>query len=84
MARGKTRQMGIYLLRALCMSFIFTILCLPASSVSLPSLILAVPMRQCCGQHWRMGSTFPTAILNGTCFFLVSMIHFFLTLFLFV
>ena len=26
-------------------------------------------MRECLGKHLRMSSTFPIAILNGTCFF---------------
>ena len=41
---------------------------LPASSVSLSYLILAVPMRKCSGKHWCVSSTFPIAILNGTFF----------------
>ena len=47
---------------------ILTRLFLP-SSVSLSYFILAVPMRECLGQHSCMSSTFPIAILNGTCFF---------------
>ena len=39
------------------------------SYVSLSYFILAVPMRECLGKHSRMSSTFPIAILNGTCFF---------------
>ena len=49
-------------LSALLLS-ILTPLFLPSSSVSLSYFILAVPMREC------MSSSFPIAILNGTCFF---------------
>ena len=37
--------------------------------VCLPYYILAVPMRECLGEHSRMSSAFPTAILNLNCFF---------------
>ena len=46
-----------------------TILFLPSSSVSLSDFILAVPMRECLGKHSCMSSSFPSALLNGTCFF---------------
>ena len=49
---------------------IITPLFLPSSSVSLSYFVLAVPMRECLGKHSCMSSPFPTAILNGTCFFL--------------
>ena len=39
------------------------------SSVSLSYFILAVPMLECLGKYSSMRSTFPLAILNGTCFF---------------
>ena len=54
---------------ACCTCFhIFTPLFLP-SSISLYYFILAVPMRECLVKHSCMSSTFPIAILNGTCFF---------------
>ena len=34
-----------------------------------PNLILAVPMRECFGEHLCMSSPFPIAILNGNLFF---------------
>ena len=40
-----------------------------SSSLSLPYFILAVPMRECVGKHSCMTSSFPIAILNGTCLF---------------
>ena len=40
-----------------------------SSSLSLSYFILAIPMRKCLGKHWCMSSSFPIAILNGTCFF---------------
>ena len=33
------------------------------------NFILAVPMRECLGKHSYQSSTFPLAILNGTCLF---------------
>ena len=42
---------------------------LPFSSVSLSYFIIAVQMRECLGKHSCIRSTFPIAILNGTCFF---------------
>ena len=39
------------------------------SSLSLSSLILAVPMRKCLGKHSCMSSSFPIVILNDTSFF---------------
>ena len=38
-------------------------------ALSLSYLILAVPMRKCCGQHSCMSSSFSIFILNGTCSF---------------
>ena len=38
--------------------------------IFLPNFILAVPRRECLGKPSCMSSTFPLAILNGTCFFL--------------
>ena len=40
-----------------------------SSSVASSYFILVVPMRMCLGKHSCMSSTFPTAILNFTCFF---------------
>ena len=41
----------------------------PTSSVALSYFILAVQIRECLGKHMGMSSSFPIAILNGTCFF---------------
>ena len=49
--------------------FILTPLFLPFSFVSLFYFILAIPMPECFGRHSCMSSTFPIAILNGTCIF---------------
>ena len=35
----------------------------------LSHFILAVPMRECSGEHSSMSSSFPIAILNGACYF---------------
>ena len=48
--------------------FIPTSLFLPSSYVTLSYFILALPMRECSGKHSCMSSSFPVAILNGTCF----------------
>ena len=46
---------------------IFTLLFLPASTVSYISyFILVVPMRKCLGKHSCMSSTVNIAVLNGT------------------
>ena len=45
---------------------IFTLFCLPSSTVSLSSLILGVPMHEYLGKHSCMSSTFPLA--NTECF----------------
>ena len=50
---------------------ILPFLFLPSSSVILTYFVLAVPMSECMGKHSCMSSTFPIAILNGTCFFFV-------------
>ena len=42
---------------------------LPSSSVSLSYFVLAVPMRECLGNHSCMSSPCPIAILNGPSFF---------------
>ena len=47
---------------------IFKPLSLPSSFVSLSYFILAVPMPECLGKRSCMSSTFPVAILNGTCY----------------
>ena len=39
------------------------------SSISLSYLNIAARMRECLGKHSCMSSSFPIAILNGTCFF---------------
>ena len=36
--------------------FIFTLFCLPSSSISLSYFIIAVPTHKCCGQHSCMSS----------------------------
>ena len=46
---------------------LFSILTSP-SSVTLSYFILAVPVHECVGKHSCMSSSFPIAILNGTCF----------------
>ena len=38
------------------------------SYVSWRNVVLAVPIHECLGKHSCMSSTFPIAILNGTCF----------------
>ena len=48
---------------------IFTLLCMLLFSVFLCYFKIAVPMRKCSEEHACMSSTFPLAILNGTCFF---------------
>ena len=45
----------------------FILLFLPSSSVSLTNFNLAVPMRECTGEHSCMSSPFSIAILNETC-----------------
>ena len=52
---------------ALLLSKLFSLF-LP-SFVTLSYFILAVPMRECFGKHSCMSSSFPIAILNGTCLF---------------
>ena len=48
---------------------VLTSLFLPSSSsVTLSYFILAVPIRECLGKH-SYTSSFPIAVLNGTCFF---------------
>ena len=44
---------------------IFTLFCLPSSSVSLSYFYLGVPMRKYLGEHSSMSSTFSIAILNN-------------------
>ena len=48
---------------------ILTPLSVPSSSVSLSYFILTVRMRECFIKHSCMSSTFPIAILHGTCLF---------------
>ena len=43
-----------------------------SSSVSLPYCILAVLICECFEKHSCMSTTFPIAIRNGTCFFLIG------------
>ena len=45
----------------------FTISFSPSSSFSMSYFILAIPMHMCLRKHSCMSSTFPIAILNGTC-----------------
>ena len=45
------------------------------SSVTLSYFILAVPMHDCLGKHSCLNSSFPIAILNGTCFFPIVQLH---------
>ena len=52
-----------------CSEYIFSILWLPSSSVSLSYCNLTDAMRGRLGRHSCMSSTFPIAMLNGTCFF---------------
>ena len=59
---------ALFFVPALLLS-ILSPLFLPSSSDSLSYFILAVPMRECLGNHWSMSSSFPKAILNCTCFF---------------
>ena len=47
--------------------FIFILLYLPSSSISLSYFNLAVPMRKCVRKHSCMSSPFSIAILNVTC-----------------
>ena len=60
---------SLYLYRPLyVLTSIFIIFCLSSSAVSVSSLILAVPVRECLGKNSCVSFTFPIAILNGTCF----------------
>ena len=68
---GSDRLSGFLSFGPAVLFFILTPLFLPSSSVSLSYyFIIAVNMRECLGKHSCMSSPFPTAILNGTSFFL--------------
>ena len=56
-------------------TFFYTHVFFQPSSVSLSYFILAVPMRECLGNHSCMSSLFPVAIPNGTSFFSTVQLH---------
>ena len=64
---GSDRPSDLFFRPALLISML-TPLYLPSSSVSLSSVIIAVPMQVCLGKH-SCTSSFPIALLNGTYFF---------------
>ena len=66
---GSDRPPGLFFMPALLLSILTSLFPLRCSSVSLSYFIIAVPMRECLGKHSCTSSTFPLAILNGTCFF---------------
>ena len=66
---GCDRPSGLFFFVPALLLSILTPLFFPSSSFSLSYFVLAVPMRECLGKNSCMSSTFPIAILNGTCFF---------------
>ena len=65
LARATVRPSGHHFF--LSAVHICTLILSPSSSISMSYFILAVPLCKCLGNHSCMSSTFPVAILNGTC-----------------
>ena len=65
--RAAVRPLGHIGFLPAVLLFIFPILFLPPSSVSMSYFILAAPKLKCLGKPVYMSFTFPIATLNGTC-----------------